>query len=287
MELGLRDTNGILALPWVRPDRTSAGLGWDDLYLSTQREAPYQAVFRPAATHLLILHLSGPVTVRRGTTALTTTELVPPGGLFLHPAGRDLNVELTGRLDTVHAYLSDEALQAAHEGDRPVELTEELGTTDPLIEQLMLALDGAVKQWEPSARTYVDQLSGLLAAHLVRRHSTGRLPVPANGLTDRELDRVRDLMTTNLADPLKLRDLAAVTGLSTSQFARRFKTATGHTPHRYLVKLRVAAACRLLRAGNQPIPGIATACGFSHQEHLTRVMRAHLGTTPAALRRRG
>ncbi|MFF4685047.1 AraC family transcriptional regulator [Streptomyces sp. NPDC001307] len=31
----------------------------------------------------------------------------------------------------------------------------------------------------------------------------------------------------------------------------------------------------------------AAACGFSHQEHLTRVMRARLGTTPAALRRSG
>ncbi|MER6926050.1 AraC family transcriptional regulator [Streptomyces spiralis] len=30
---------------------------------------------------------------------------------------------------------------------------------------------------------------------------------------------------------------------------------------------------------------MAVACGFSHQEHLTRVMRARLGTTPAALRR--
>jgi AraC family transcriptional regulator len=43
----------------------------------------------------------------------------------------------------------------------------------------------------------------------------------------------------------------------------------------------------LLRTGSLPIAEIAAGCGFSHQEHLTRVLRAHVGTTPAALRRIG
>ena len=284
-ELGLPDTNGILRLPWVRPDRTSEGMGWDRLYVSTQREQPYQAAFDPAATHLLILHLNGPVTVRRGRTRLTSSELVPAGGLFLHPAGRQLTVELGGPLDTVHVYLADTALQDAHDGGGPVELAEELGSTDPLVEQLMLTLDGVVRRWEPSARTYVDQIGDLLATQLIRRHSTVRVVAPSGGLSGRELADVRELMTSRLAEPLPLADLAAVTGLSVSQFTRRFKAATGQTPHRYLVRLRVAAACRLLRAGSLPIADVATACGFSHQEHLTRVLRAHVGTTPGALRR--
>ena len=285
-ELGLRDTNGVLRLPWVLPDRTSAGLGWDHLYVSTQRERPYHATFDPADTHQLILHLNGPVTVRRGRTRLTNSRLVPPGGLFLHPAGCQLSVELGGGLDTVHVYLADQALQDSAEG--PVELAEELGVTDPLVEQLMLALDGVVRQWQPAARTYVDHLGGLLAAHLVRTHSTGRVAVPtAAGLTDRQFARVRELMASRLAEPLPLADLAAVTGFSVSQFTRRFRAATGLAPHRFLVRLRVDAACRLLRSGSLPIAEIAASCGFSHQEHLTRVLRAHLGTTPAALRRTG
>jgi len=286
-ELGLLDTNGVLRLPWVLPDRTSAGLGWDRLYVSTQRERPYRATFDPAGTHQLILHLNGPVTVRRGRARLTSSQLVPPGGLFLHPAGCQLAVELGGQLDTVHVYLADQALQDSAEG-RPVELAEELGVTDPLVEQLMLALDGVVRQWQPAARTYVDHLGGLLAAHLVRTHSTGRVVVPSvAGLTDRQLARVRELMASRLAEPLPLADLADVTGLSVSQFTRRFRAATGLAPHRFLVRLRVDAACRLLRSGSLPIAEIAASCGFSHQEHLTRVLRAQVGTTPAALRRAG
>src|SRR5215218_2189014 len=64
-ELSLADTTGMLQQPEVRVRRTSAGLGWEQLYLSAQKEQPYRAEFAPAATHALVLHLDGPVTVSR------------------------------------------------------------------------------------------------------------------------------------------------------------------------------------------------------------------------------
>jgi AraC family transcriptional regulator len=42
-ELSLLDTTGILRQPWIRPERTSAGLGWSGLYVSTQREQRAQS----------------------------------------------------------------------------------------------------------------------------------------------------------------------------------------------------------------------------------------------------
>jgi AraC family transcriptional regulator len=291
-EIGVLDTNGILLQPWIRPRRTSAGLGWERVYLSTQRERPYRADFAPAGTHQLILHLNGPVQVRRGHgQALGAMREVPAGGLFLHPAGRELAVELGGQLDTVHLYLTDAALQEAASCEAHVELAEELGSTDPLVEQLMLAIDGVVQRWEPSARTYVDHLATALAAHLAREHCVRRQAVhetPApSGLSPRQLADVRELMERRLDEPLPLSDLAEVAGLSVSQFSRQFKASTGEAPHRFLLRLRLDQACRLLRTGSLPIAEVAVRCGFSHQEHLTNVMRTKLGTTPAALRRRG
>ncbi|MFD4197515.1 AraC family transcriptional regulator [Amycolatopsis thermoflava] len=278
-ELSLADTNGILRQPWIHPARSSAGLGWDRLYVSTQAEAPYRASFDAAGTHLVILHLDGPVTVRRGRHQVAH---IPAGGLFLHPAGRDLTVELGGKLRTVHAYLPDSVLHEAAGG--PVGLGEEVVVADPLAEQVMLGLDGVLRQWTPTARTYVDHLAGLLAAHLAHRYGTAVEPESA-ALSRTQLAAVRELMEQRLAEPLPLADLAAVAALSVSQFTRRFKAATGETPHRYLMRLRVEHACRLLRGSTLPIPEVAVRCGFSHQEHLTRVMRGRLGTTPAAYRR--
>lgn len=180
---------------------------------------------------------------------------VPAAGLFMHPAGHDLTVELGGSLNTAHVYLADEAF-----GEK-VELAEEVGAVDPLVEQLVLALDGVLRDWEPSAITYVDHLTALLASHLARR----RQPTPVVGLTERQL----------------------AAALSVSQFVRQFKASTGDTPHRYLVGLRLGHAQRMLRTSTLPIADIAVRCGFSHQEHLTRVMRSRLGTTPGAVRVNG
>jgi AraC family transcriptional regulator len=274
-ELGLRDTSGILEQPWVRPERTSAGLGWDRQYLSAQRESPYLGSFEPAATHLVIVHLDGPV---------------PAGGLFIQPAGRELTVELGGDLSTVHLYLADEAVQDAAGTEEPVELAEELGAADTLLEQLVRSMDATLRRWEPTARTYVDQLGSMAAAQLVQRHRAGRRgggrgDEPARGLGSRQLGVVRALMDERLAEPISLADLAAVAGLSVSQFSRQFKLRTGLAPHRFLLGLRVERACRLLSTGGLPIAEVALRCGFSHQEHLTRVMRAQLDTTPGAVRR--
>jgi AraC family transcriptional regulator len=289
-ELGLADASGILLQPLVNLRRNSSGLGWTHVYVSTQEEQPYRAEFDPIATHMLILHLNGPVTVSRGRGRFTRSRRIPAGGLFLHPAGRSLEVELGGRLDTVHAYLTDRALQEAND-DRPVELSEELGTTDPLIEQLMLALEGVVQQWSPSARTYADHLTGMLAAQLVQRYRVDRAePTPLRGpagLSSRQLSAVRELIEQRLADPLPISDLAAAATLSVSQFVRQFKASTNETPHQYLLRLRLEQACRQLRTGTSPIGEVAVSCGFSHQEHLTRVMRAKLGTTPGAVRGAG
>jgi AraC family transcriptional regulator len=284
-ELGLADTNGILNQPWINPVRTSAGLGWERLYVSTQTERPYRASFCSASTHQLILHLDGPVAVRRGHGG---PRVVLPGGLFLHPATHDLTVELGGDLQTVHVYLTDEAVQDAADGPGRVELAEELGRRDPLIEQLVLGLDRVVRGWEPAARTYVDQLSVLLAAQLARYHSVRPVsawPSDRLGLSQHQLAAVRELMDARLAEPIPLADLAAAVSLSVSQFSRRFKASTGETPHRFLMRVRVETACRLLRSSSMPIAEVAVRCGFSHQEHLTRVLRVQSGITPAALRR--
>jgi AraC family transcriptional regulator len=94
-------------------------------------------------------------------------------------------------------------------------------------------------------------------------------------------------MEQRLAEPLPISDLAAAASLSVSQFTRQFRASTGESPHQHLLRLRLDQACRLLRTGTSSIGEVAVSCGFSHQEHLTRVMRARLGTTPAAVRRAG
>lgn len=288
-ELTLGNTLGILSRPGVSTQRTSRGLGWDHLYLSRQREVPYEATMAGAASHMVVLHLSGPVTVSGGPPGVVRSCEVPPGGLALQPAGMDLKVHLTGELDTVHAYLSEDILREAYEDER-VELAAAVGVLDPLVEQMVLNLDAVLRRWEPSARTYLDHLSRALAAHLAWRHGVRRRPGPEPirahhaGLSDRQLNAVRDLVEHSLAEPLPLVRMAAAANLSVSRFARQFKARTGLTPHQFVLGRRVEEACRLLAHSAVPLGEVARRCGFSHQEHLTRVIRARTRSTPGAIR---
>jgi AraC family transcriptional regulator len=287
-EIGLAETIGMLRQPWVRPTRSSAGHGWAGLYVSTQSEQPYRESFEPVRAHLMVLHLGGPVIVEHGSGGSRERKSIPAGGFFLHPAGHDLDVALGGDLNTIHANLADAQVDQAGDGNR-VELAPKLGLNDPMIEQLLLAMDGVLKDPVPTARTYVDHLTAMLAAHLAHRYNVAGGSAPSTpavaGLDGRQLGDVIEVMKLRLAEPIPLPDLAAVAGLSTSQLTRRFKASTRLTPHRYLVRLRLAQAVRELRTGDRPIVDIALSCGFSHQEHLTRVMRAQMGTTPAEVRR--
>src|SRR4051794_29828467 len=162
-ELGPRDTNGILLQPWIKPERTSAGLGWDKQYLSVQRERPYRESFAAAGTHLVILHRDGPVTVRRGQGVLSRSRQVPAGGLFIHSAGRDLTVELGGALSTVHLYLSDDLVQDAAGGGRPGQGAGGVGPRGRAPEERLRSGGGAPRRPEADAPPHPGPPVGIVA----------------------------------------------------------------------------------------------------------------------------
>jgi AraC family transcriptional regulator len=287
------ETHGILLRPEHRIIASSDRLGWKSLYASTQREAPYAATYAGVPDHLIILHLDGPVTVSRVLGKSSASRVIPPGGLFMLPGGVDFGVRLGGDLSTLHLYVRQAVVQEVAAGLSPtgsgsIELLPRLGAKDPLIERLALEARDALTDSDPSAPIYIDYLTRTIAARLIRAHSTQSTPRPelkAGALTRIQLDRAVDYMEANLDRSLTLPDVADAVGLSATHFAQRFKRSTGSAPHQYLMRSRIERARRLLAETDNAIAQIAFACGFAHQEHLTRVFRRLSGETPARFRR--
>jgi AraC family transcriptional regulator len=286
----VQETHGILMRSEHSIRDRSDDLGWRSLYASVQHEAPYEASFNAVEDHLLILHLNGPVAVERRLGAKVERRVVPPGGLFILPGGLDFGVRLEGELDTLHIYLRN-AIVREVAGELGIEhddlaLRPSLGEPDPLAESLALAVRQAMLDTTPGTAVYVDYLSRVLAARLLRRYSWRAVPEsgPCGGLTRIQMALVEDFIEEHLCASLSLDDLARACELSPSYFARRFKGSTGLPPHQYLIHKRVERAKRLLRTA-MPIVEVALECGFSHQEHLTNVFRRATGQTPAAYRR--
>lgn len=282
-------THGILMRPEHRIVQSSDALGWHSLYASHQFERPYTARFDGRDDHLIIVHLSGPVRVERSLSGEQEQQRIAAGGLFVLPPDRDFGVSLLAPLETVHLYVRRSLIRAAAEelckGDPDkVEFLPRLGERDPLIEQLARMACGMMA--DNQSDFFADGVARLLAAQIVRHHSTGlQAELPRiTGLSHRQMEAVDDVIQERMEESLSIDDLAEAAGLSPIHFARQFKRTTGKAPHQYLIEKRVARARHLL-AGDLSIAEIAFRCGFSHQEHLTRLFGRQQGTTPAAYRR--
>lgn len=92
--------------------------------------------------------------------------------------------------------------------------------------------------------------------------------------------RIHEAYSSNL----KVADLAKLSGLSHSQFVRRFKSVLGASPKDYLLRVRLRNACRLLESGQDTIADIAYQCGFYDQSHFSHTFTKQTGLNPTCYR---
>jgi transcriptional regulator GlxA family with amidase domain len=74
--------------------------------------------------------------------------------------------------------------------------------------------------------------------------------------------------------------------MSPRHFARAFRAETGVTPARWVERVRLEAARRLLEDSAEPIAAVAGVCGFGTPETMRRVFLRALDVGPAEYRRR-
>jgi AraC-like DNA-binding protein len=101
-----------------------------------------------------------------------------------------------------------------------------------------------------------------------------------------ELMPVVQHVDRHYAAPISIADMAALAGLSSTHFNRRFRHLLRMTPSQYLRTVRVQHARGLLTTTDKPLAEIAALTGFTDQSHFTRRFRETTGLTPDAYRRR-
>lgn len=130
-----------------------------------------------------------------------------------------------------------------------------------------------------------DSLAAAIIARFAHLNMSGTRSPRRLGLSGHQLRLVTGFMAEHLAQPIRLAELAALAGLSPSQFGRAFKVSTGVTPHRWHLQGRIDHAKRLLMDRNNSLVGIALDTGFSEQSPFTRAFHAMTGISPGAWRR--
>ena len=161
------------------------------------------------------------------------------------------------------------------------------GADDAELRNLLLLLLKESETGGQCGTLYSESLIVALATRLLYAARLEKLPVSArvSPLALRPLRRVLERMQADLSAKIDLATLAAETGYSRAHFLRTFRAATGQTPHRYLLELRLTKAQALIASGSLPLVDIALACGFSNHAHLTTAFRSRYGLSPSAYRR--
>ena len=165
------------------------------------------------------------------------------------------------------------------EGDRLV-----MGTGRPLVNQLAPApeevgSDNMIVYSKFPVTDHDGRVIGVAGLHRrIDAKSTQSTPL---GAVYRAVRRIHEDYAN---DNLRMTELARLTGLSPSQFNRRFKTVLGVSPKEYQLRVRMRTACRLLESTDWTVARIAAHCGFHDHSHLSHVFRRQTGQSPGQYR---
>jgi len=104
-----------------------------------------------------------------------------------------------------------------------------------------------------------------------------------------EREPLREIQRGVLDDPAAehtVEAMAARAHMSSRHFARAFRAETGVTPARYVERVRLEAARRLLEDTSVPVSAVAARAGFPSSETMRRSFIRALGVSPAEYKRR-
>lgn len=105
-------------------------------------------------------------------------------------------------------------------------------------------------------------------------------------LSKRALRKAIDFIHAHREGGVRVGAVAAEAGMSQYHFSRLFRNATGVSPHRFILDLRLAHSLALLGGkGGKTVAAIAAETGFSDQSHFTNAFRRRYGISPARCRR--
>jgi AraC family transcriptional regulator len=271
---------------------SSVPLGWDGLAVERHMVQPVELSELLIDQHFLLLwdeHIPAVGEMERKPGTFVSYKKLPNTITTCPPEVRPAYRSATEHKIAVCAITQRFLDQVETELDkRPSGSVHQLyGSEDTVLRNLILLLTKEAEAGGPSGRVYAESLSTALATRLL---FAGRsLPQPraaaASPLPRRILRRVLDRMETELDSDMTLTLLAAESGYSRTHFYRMFMAATGQTPHRYLLELRLKKAESLLADPSLSLIDIAFACGFSSHAHFSTAFRSRFGFSPSAFRR--
>lgn len=233
--------------------------------------------FHYVATGALELRRAGdePLAMQAGDFVL-----LPDGGAAdLRTATQTLLLSGTLALD------GGEAISAA--AMPPVLFTCGFRVHEPIFASLLDMMYRESSNDRAGSGSVIERLADVVASAAVRiwlERGCGDARAWLAPVRDPHLGRALEAIHEDPGSPWTVETLARLASASRSQFAEQFKDAVGDTPARYLTRVRMERAERMLRSGAS-VTDIAYQLGYESDAGFSRAFRRHAGVAPSRWRR--
>lgn len=100
----------------------------------------------------------------------------------------------------------------------------------------------------------------------------------------RRILKVKNYISKNYMDEIRLATMASIAGMSPSSFSRFFKLHTGRNLSEYIIDLRLGYASRMLVDTSKSVAEISYACGFNNLSNFNRIFKKKKNCSPSEFR---
>ena len=100
----------------------------------------------------------------------------------------------------------------------------------------------------------------------------------------RRILKVKNYISKNYMDEIRLATMADIAGMSPSAFSRFFKLHTGRNLSEYIIDLRLGYASRMLVDTTKSVAEISYSCGFNNLSNFNRIFRKKKNCSPSEFR---
>ena len=129
--------------------------------------------------------------------------------------------------------------------------------------------------------TIIYELSKCSGARPLASSSYAKIAVEDDS---RRILKVKNFISKNFMDEIRLAQLADIAGMSPSAFSRFFKLHTGRNLTNYIIDMRLGAASRMLVDTSRSISEICFSCGFNNLSNFNRIFKKKKGCSPSEFR---
>lgn len=158
---------------------------------------------------------------------------------------------------------------------------------DSVLQSCMTRLSAPVSEPDHNTEGRKDEASRRLVLRLIELCGGGTPDWhdDSSVFDKRTLAHFVDYVDAHLKVSPTLADMAVLVGMSPSHFARKFRSTTGLSLHRFINRRRIRRSLGLLLDTSAPLANVALDLGFSSQSHFTRLFSDLTGSTPAKYRK--